>query len=195
MPFVATAQKETQQILPAEKIDKIVIGANEVFFVSIEASDRKNILVSTRSQGEYFQEIRVKSRVENHTLFLVSNFKKILTSGYDKLSAHKVYSFQINLKTPSNLEVLVSSNIASVVASGSFKKFETELKSGNCSLKNFSGNAVLNTYSGNIFVETLPATIEAISRNGKVELPANFSGKNHIRATSIHGNIQVEKIE
>lgn len=192
---MANAQKATQQSLAAENITNIVIDADEVFSISIKASKRKNILITTRSQGEYFQEIRLKSHVENHTLFLASEFREILTSGYDKLSAHKVYSFQVKLEIPKNLEVLVFSNIASVEASGDFKTFEAELKSGSCSLKNFSGNAILNTYNGNIFVKTAPATIEATSRNGKVTVPTGFSGKNHIRAKSIHGNILVEKIE
>ncbi|MFO7718929.1 MAG: hypothetical protein R6W85_00645, partial [Gillisia sp.] len=126
-------------------------------------------------------------------MILTTHFREILQSGYDKLSAHKVFSLEITLEIPEGLEVFIKSNIASVSGSGTYKNLEVELKSGNCELTSFQGNALVNTYTGSIDVQTKNAEITAISRNGNLMVPPDITGKNKIHLTTINGNIRVRE--
>ncbi|MGB8704363.1 MAG: hypothetical protein WCD31_04985, partial [Gillisia sp.] len=58
---------------------------------------------------------------------------------------------------------------------------------------NFSGDALVNTYSGGINVTAENTEIEASSRHGRVDLPPSSNGKNHLRLTSINGDIKVQE--
>jgi hypothetical protein len=48
-------------------------------------------------------------------MILTSGFRKILQGGYDKLSIHKMFSIEITLEIPVNLQVFVRSNMPSVL--------------------------------------------------------------------------------
>ena len=91
--------------------------------------------------------------ISDDKLFLKSEYIEILQSGYDKLSAHKVFSLEIKLIVPENLKIEIESNIASVTAIGEFEYLQIQLKQGNCEVLNFSGNALVNTFTGNIFFQ------------------------------------------
>ncbi len=187
------AQRDTQEILDASKIKSIRIESDEVFLVSVIASPISEIFIKTHSEGEYFDNIQLNSKVEDGTLILSSEYPEILSGGYDKLSAHKVFSLEIEMRIPENLELDITSNIASLVAEGNYKTILANLKQGYCHLFNFSGAADINTYGGDILVETDHGIIEADSRYGTIEIPDFLPGRNAIRLTSINGNIKVYK--
>lgn len=185
------AQKETLQTINATTISEIVIKSNEVFKVSMKTTKEKTVTMKTASEGEYFQNISLTTTITGNTLTITSKYPEILTSGFDKLSAHKVFAVQMFIEVPENLNVRVISNVASVYGSGSYKNLELELKSGQCSLSNFDGNLLVNTYNGNILVETAYAKVEANSRHGSIENTLKHAGKNLLKLKSIDGNITV----
>ena len=100
---------------------------------------------------------------------------------------------EVTLEIPQGLSLDISSNLASVHASGSFKNLLVQLKSGSCYLSNFTGDALVNTYNGNIEVTTTNAKVTALSRHGKVVLPQDNTGNHEIELSSINGNIRVLK--
>tara|TARA_R100000935_G_C2806176_1_gene152780 strand:- start:196 stop:816 length:621 start_codon:yes stop_codon:yes gene_type:complete len=192
--FFAFAQKDTSKQLNATGIKSIYINTNEVFKIILKTSSNSDIIsISSHSEGEYFNDIALDTEVRENSIYLSTKFREILRSGFDKLSAHKVFSLEITIEIPENLEVYVNSNIASVEAEGVYDSIQIELNSGYCNLTNFIGNALVNTYKGAITIQTTDATVTAFSRNGKVSLPLVISGKNVIKATSINGNIRVVK--
>ncbi|HKJ47642.1 MAG TPA: hypothetical protein VJ973_01055, partial [Christiangramia sp.] len=129
----------------------------------------------------------------DNELQIITDYPQRLAGGYDKLSAHKVFSLEIELEVPFNMQVNIISNIASLKAKGAYASIFAELKDGYCQLLDFSGEAVINTFSGNITVETSAGIIEANSRNGEVEIPEFLPGQNPLKLTSIDGNIKVLK--
>tara|TARA_B100000953_G_scaffold258666_1_gene223427 strand:+ start:145 stop:726 length:582 start_codon:yes stop_codon:yes gene_type:complete len=186
-------QRDTREIFNAAGIESIDILTNEVFKITITATNTDRIRLITHSEGEYFNQIRVQTKVDDGNLSIETSYPQELTGGFDKLSAHKVFSLELELEIPKDLEISVDSNIASLIAFGSFSQLTANLKDGYCNLREFAGNATINTYEGNIRVETASGLVEAVSRNGKVEIPEHFSGRNPIKLKSIDGNILVLK--
>lgn len=187
------AQRDTREIFNASGIESIDILTNEVFKITITATNTDRIRLITHSEGEYFNQILVQTKVDNGNLSIRTSYPQELTGGFDKLSAHKVFSLELELEIPKDLEISVDSNIASLITFGSFSQLTANLKDGYCDLKEFAGNATINTYDGNIRVETGSGLVDAESRNGTVEIPEHFSGRNPIKLKSIDGNILVLK--
>jgi len=191
--LAVSAQKDTSQQLEANGIKSLHIDTDEVFKINIKTIKGDYILISTHAEGEYFNDIALNTEVLGETINLTTQFREILQSGYDKLSAHKVFSLEITLEIPKDLKVFIKSNIAAVEAEGEYDFLQIQLNSGYCNLVNFEGNALINTYNGAINVKTSGATVIASSRNGKVFLPIDFNGNHTIKATSINGDIRVEE--
>lgn len=191
--FLASAQKETRELIDAEDILSIRINTNEVYQIRLRSTRSSQISIKTFSEGEYYNDILLETSIEKRELKITTRYPEILTGGYDKLSAHKVFSMEIEIEIPQGKEVIISSNLASLIARGDYKSIYADLKQGYCELRDFSGTAVINTYTGDILVETGAGYIEARSRNGKVEIPDFLHGRNPIRLTSIDGDIKVLK--
>ena len=190
---IGYAQKDTREVIDAESIKSIQIDTDEVYLIKIISTKTSQISIKTHSEGEYFNDIILKTEQLKDVLKVNTQYPQILTGGYDKLSAHKVFSLEIELEVPQGLEIIINSNIASVEANGDFKYINANLKQGYCNLLDFSGNAVINTYSGHILVETSAGLVEANSRNGTVEIPDFLRGRNPLRLKSIDGDIKVRK--
>lgn len=189
--FACFAQKESLKTIDAAGINTIVLSSDEVFKISISTAAVENITIKTEAEGEYFNNISLDSEIIEDKLQLSSRFQENLQGGFDKLSAHKVFSLKAEIQIPEGMIVNINSNLASVYASGNYKSVLIQLKSGSCYLKNFSGNAVINTFNGNIEVETSNAEVDAVSRHGKVEIYKNPFGKNKIILRSIQGDISL----
>ena len=187
----ASAQKDTSQQIDSKGIESIHINTDEAFKINLKTTKGDMILISTHTEGEYFNDIALITETKGESLHLSTKFREILQSGYDKLSAHKVFSLEITIEIPENLQVLIKSNIASLEAKGVYDFLEAELNSGYCTLTNFTGNALINTYNGPISIETTNATVTASSRNGEVIIPLDFTGNHIIKVTSINGDIRV----
>jgi len=190
---IVSAQRDTKEIILADEIGEIKIDSDEVYLITIHSVETSEISIATHSEGEYYNDIILKSEVRNGQLLLSTEYPEILTGGYDKLSAHKVFSLEIELEIPENMEVVINSNIASLVANGNYKSVYAGLQQGYCQLLNFSGSAVINTFKGDILVETFGGIINAESRHGKVTKPEFLTGRQPIRLTTIDGDIMVRK--
>ena len=189
--LLASAQKDTSQQLSTNGIKSLYVNTDEVFKINLKSTKGDMILISAHAEGEYFNDISLSTEMRGNAIYLSTQFREILQSGYDKLSAHKVFSLEVTIEVPEKMEVSIKSNIASVEAQGAFKFVEAQLNSGYCNLSDFSGNALINTLNGGISIQTTNATVTATSRNGTVIMPPNFNGKNVIKATSINGDISV----
>jgi len=193
--LLLNAQKETIQTFEASSIKEVIVHVDEVFNVEIETANTSVITLSTFSEGEYYNDIVIQTKQDLHSFQLNSQYQKILTSGFDKLSAHKVYAVKLKLVIPKNLKVVVTSNIASLKATGSFKSLEAELKAGACQLLHFSGKALINTFQGNIYAETISANVKASTNHGNLQIGENLKNGQLMEIKSIYGNIEVKKTE
>lgn len=191
--FSGFSQKDISGTYDAEDIEKLYIFTDEVFRINIKTTNTDQIIISSHSEGEYFNDISLEVELLQDKMVLTSRYREVLQGGFDKLSAHKVFSLEITLEIPENLEVFIKSNIASVSGSGNFKNLEVDLKNGSLVFSSFVGNAMINTYKGPIILHTKNADITATSRNGKVEIPEDMNGKYRIILKTISGNILVRE--
>lgn len=190
---ICFSQKDTREIIDADNIKSISIYTDEVYLINIISTETSQVRIKTHSEGEYYNDIILETLVRGEDLSITTKYPGKLTGGFDKLSAHKVFSMEIELEIPEGLEVSIKSNIAALQTEGNFESVYADLKQGYCKLKEFTGTAVINTYSGNILVETSSGLIKANSRNGEVKTPKFLSGRNPLRLTSIDGDIMVRK--
>jgi len=191
--MVSFSQKDTREIIDADNIKRISIDTDEVYLLEINSTKTSQIRIKTHSEGEYYDNIMLETLVHGEELNITTQYPERLTGGFDKLSAHKVFSLAVEIEIPEGLEVSIKSNISSLEAKGNFTSVYADLKQGYCKLIEFMGTAVINTYSGNILVETSSGLIEANSRNGEVDVPEFLPGRNPLRLTSIDGDIMVRK--
>lgn len=191
--FSAFGQKETTQLIDASSIQNVLFASDEIFRIRLSTTSEETITIKSRADGEYYNDIGLITRVEAGTLYLSSQFREILQSGYDKLSAHKVFAMEVELRIPEGIVVEIISNLASVYGEGTYEKLVVQLKSGSCYLENFSGNALINTYEGDVEIQMRNAVVEAFSRHGSVKTPDTNFGTHKIDITSINGNISVQK--
>ena len=189
----AVSQKDTSQRYDAGEIKEMLILTDEVYKINIQSVPGDQIILTTHSEGEYYNDIHLEMQRSPQRMVLTSRFNESLPGGFDKLSAHKVFSLEITLQVPQGLDIHLRSNLASISVSGNFKNFMAELQQGSCDLKEFNGNAVVNTYRGNILVKTSNGTITASSGTGKVNVPAKLEGNNRIELRSVTGDIKVEE--
>ncbi|SFN92047.1 DUF4097 family beta strand repeat-containing protein [Salegentibacter flavus] len=187
------SQKETLEIIDAKSVEGIQIYADEVYSISIETYEGSEIIIATHSEGEYYNRIRLNTEIQDENLILSTQYPEALSGGYDKLSAHKVFSLDLELKIPERLKLYIESNLASVTATGEFEFLELRLNQGFCDLRDFSGNGNVQTIMGNILVETLNTRVKAESRNGNLEMPLARNGDNLLKLTSVNGDIRLRK--
>ncbi len=75
----------------------VYIYTDEVFKITLITSETDQIMLSSHSEGEYFNDISLETEMLQNKMILTSKFRKILKGRYDKLSAHKVFSMEITL--------------------------------------------------------------------------------------------------
>ncbi|GAA0872946.1 hypothetical protein GCM10009117_20930 [Gangjinia marincola] len=188
------AQKVTEQCIDAKEIDSVILKAEEVFKISIISYGKNEIKIETIAEGEYYQQVFLEEETNDETLYLTSSFDRSLVGGYDKLSAHKVISFEITLYVPRRMRVQLESPLASLTTDGSFDYLEAVLRNGNCVLKDFKGNGVISTTQGNIAVEVYNTSVTALSKNGTAMFPKEkLKGKHRLNLISLNGDILITK--
>jgi len=187
------SQKVSSRVYDAKGIEQLYIDTDEVYQINIKTSKTDNITLTSHAEGEYFNDISLIMEVEKDKMVLTSAFNKALQGGFDKLSAHKVFSLGLSLEIPEGLEVFIESNIATVIGSGKYKNLQIQLQSGYCELNPFLGNATVNTYKGAIHITTNNARVDAKTRNGNMIIAEDLSGNFQIKLISIDGDISVLK--
>jgi len=194
--FSAKAQSIVERKIAVDHIEQLHLKVDEVFGVYISTNPNINELkIKSYSEGEYAQNIGFNFTEENKTLTIQTVFPEILSSGYDKLSAHKVFAVRLEIEIPQHKSVIIQSDLASVYGKGNYTYFEAELKSGRCELHQFSGKALVNTFKGDIEVETFEEKITAFSTHGTVKMEPTFKKGNKISLKSIDGDINVRHEE
>lgn len=178
--------------LPYTEGMKIDLNLDECFIIKITADKAIDYIeVKSKSEGVYENQMRLDYEQNEEELRLFTTFPQLLSSGFDKLSSHKVLVFEVEIKVPENTQLYLESNVGFVEVSGKFYSFTADLKYGDIDLKPFTGKAKISTYRGHINLSTQDAKVEAISRKGEVEVDDFYYPKNLIQLQSIEGDIKV----
>lgn len=189
--WVGFSQNLNSHKINASGINKIELHVNAVSKVVVKTHKENYIILHFVTEGEYRNDIFLTHELVDGVFYVSSNYDHKLADGFDKLSAMKVFSVEIELLIPENLSVFISSSTASLEALGRFYELNAALKSGNILLENYEGNAHLHTYNGNVEVSTLDAKVQATSRNGSMNIAKFEVQRYFFEIKSINGNINV----
>jgi len=194
--FFAKAQSIVEKEMEVSHIQQFHFKVDEVFSVHISTHPNiENLKIKTFSEGEYAQNIGFHFTEENEVMTIKTVFPESLSSGYDKLSAHKVFSVRLEIEIPEHKRVVIQSDLASVYGKGNYQFFEAELTSGRCELIQFTGEAIVNTFKGDIELQTKEKKVEAFSNHGEVNIGSYFIKGDKISLKSIDGDINVKHEE
>ncbi len=185
-------QSTFDKSIDATGIEEVIIVLDNIFQIDITNTSKDKIIYNAISEGEYKDNILIKSHREHKKLIIQDDVQPFSNSFNDKLSAHKVIAIKASFKIPSHLKVTVRSDYASLNSRGQLKTLFAELKSGDCMLDNFTGDATINTLSGDIKITTKNAEVKAITKLGKLR-SQKITGLHKITLNSISGDISVYK--
>jgi hypothetical protein len=134
----------------------------------------------------------VTTSEEKQKLILGIAYSPFFIAENDKLAAHKVISIEMTVTVPKNMNIEVETAIANFKGIGRFETLRASLLTGNCELADFEGDAGIKTRDGNITVHaSKKVTGKAVSQKGTVINNLPVSGKYHILAESLGGDISL----
>ncbi len=187
------SQKTIEKTIDAQNISFIMVEGNEMFKIKLNTSRTEKIILKTKIEGEYSEDMVVLANIEGDSVIVSSAFQPLFVNHNDKLSAHKVISIEIELIVPENRKVYIESNTASAEIDGDYDFLTAELSQGNCDLNIYDSNAIVNTVNGEIELNTNFADVEAFSKTGTVAREQLTLGSNQISLNSVNGNISIIK--
>ncbi|WP_179343247.1 DUF4097 family beta strand repeat-containing protein [Winogradskyella ursingii] len=191
--FITQAQNKSHETINADGIFNIEINGNDIFKIKIETSESENIVIKSLNDGEYQNHYAISTKIILGQLNISLNQLPFTTIADDKRNAHKVVAASLSVIIPKDLNVSISSDIASVEAIGDFKNLVVELKSGSCSVDGTADFGTIHSFDGDIIIKTRKADINAKSNNGIISI-AQFDVANSFwKLQSINGNITVTK--
>ena len=188
-------QNMTEKSFSSEGISALVVDGDLMFKIRVKTAKTNTILVRSLVEGEHNEQVVLITEIKNNQLQISSKYQPLFIADNDKLSAHKAISIELEMVVPENLDVQVSSSMASVFVSGTYHQFVSELKSGSFQAEGFQGNLLVNTIHGHIKVASNKAKLTVSSKYGEVKEARIETGNNLIKLNSINGNITVTKTE
>jgi len=193
MVLSINAQVKTAQQMDAASIQRIFLNLDQVAFVNIRATQTNKIKMKTVSNGEYSQAISFDKQIDKKELRIRSVYDEKLKGGFDKLSAHKVFSIGLALTVPADIKVDISTDITNISMNGVFRSVHIENKFGNCELIDFEGSANIHTFNGHVHIFTQDAKVEAKTKNGGDKNIHRFKREKHfISVRTVDGNIKIQ---
>ena len=148
------------------------------FSASFELSNTEDNSIQLQyfSEGEYQEQLGIKSQIEDGILFLREYLNPLFRAPNDKLGAHKVIATKLFLSVPKNSTVRLKMQQGLLKASGEFSQLQLALNSGECqlNLENTSGLfksefARLVLHSKQMQVRQLPSGKPLACSNSKSE--------------------------
>ena len=192
MVLSINAQVKTAQQMDAASIQRIFLDLDQVAFVNIRATQTNKIMMKTVSNGEYSQAISFDKQIDKKELRIRSVYDEKLKGGFDKLSAHKVFSIGLALTVPADIKVDISTDITNISMNGVFRSVHIENKFGNCELIDFEGSANIHTFNGHVHIFTQDAKVEAKTTNGDKNIHRFKREKHLISVRTVDGNIKIQ---
>lgn len=189
------AQKQIMKQFDGSQLSTVSISGNTMFKISISTKKENNINLILQVRGENNEQVVLQTHIKRDTLFVESAYQPLFIKPDDKLSAHKKISIELTIFVPEQFNIGITSDIASVYATGNYNYFMTELLNGHFTATGFSGVLLVNTIHGNISLETDAAQLKLQTKNGIIQQEKISIGKNSISLHSINGNISVTKTQ
>lgn len=188
------AQKILEKTWNAATITTLEITSDEIFRINVTTIPTETIVLKTRVEGEYAENVVLTAFEEEKRLSISTGFSPYYQPKNDKLAAHKVLSIEMDLLLPEGKSVWIKGAIVSVETFGAFENLTLLLRTGNCVLRNFSGNGTIGTWDGNIEVFAQKGVYgTGKTEHGNVVNELWETGIFKLQAQSVNGDITLLK--
>ena len=191
------SQKIIERDFDATLINSIEINSDIINSILIHSDKTNHIKIIAKIEGEHYENVVLSMVEKGNILFLKPDYTPFFEAENDKLAAHKIQSIDLEITVPEDIEISISSIMASVTTQGKFKALKALLGSGNCNLQEFVGDAYLKTKTGSIVVSTKENIFgSAVSKKGIIinQLSDNKNSKYTIIAETNMGEISLFQI-
>lgn len=191
------SQKIIERDFDATLINSIEINSDIINSVLIHSEKTNHIKIIARIEGEHYENVVLSMVEKDNILFLKPDYAPFFEAENDKLAAHKVQSIELEIIVSEDIEISITSIMASITTHGKFKALKALLGNGNCNLQEFAGDAYLKTKIGSIVVSTKENIFgKAISKKGIIvnQLSENKNSKYTIIAETNMGEISLFQI-
>lgn len=186
-----SGQKLLEKSRDAKGVNWLLIDADGMYNVELISKKTDQIKISARIEGEYAESTLITLKEKNGALLISSGFLPFFEKDNDKLAAHKLQSLALTVILPEGLSVSVTSDIASLKATGNFDLLGVSLAEGRCELFRFFGDADLKTKKGVIYVETIKNRVsgKGFTKYGTLLNKLPKDNVHVVEANSLHGDI------
>ena len=163
------SQKVMEKQINISGVERIEFLADAIYKIKITSIKTNTLVIRATVAGDAAENVVLELIKTPTSLTITPGFTPFFKLENDKLAAHKVMAIELEVLLPENLNVSVSSKMASLQCFGNFNYLQAYLEQGDCELKSFNGDGVIQTKNGDVTVNaSQDVGVLAISKTGLV---------------------------
>ena len=187
------AQKTVSQVVLEPEIKRLLIQGEDCYRIRILTQQSREVRLEAEMQGEYQEALVVRTEKLGATLRVGTEYAPGFNLPNDKLGAHKVFSVDLMVIVPEDIEIIVNARNCELRTTGWLQSLEATLDSGMCILEHQGETTTVRTRRAGIEAYIKRGTIAASSQFGPTEIEDIPSGPQTYRFESTHGGIIIKR--
>lgn len=190
-PGLLLAQKTVSQVVLEPEINRLLVQGEDCFRIRILSQPSREVRLEAEMQGEYQEALVIRTEKLGTTLRVGTEFAPGFDLPNDKLGAHKVFSVDLLLIVPEDLEIVLTARNCELRTEGNLHAFEATIDGGICILEHRGTLTSVRTQRAAIEAHINRGTILANSQFGATDIDPIPAGPESYRFESTYGGISV----
>jgi len=160
--------------------------------ITINESISNEIYVKYKQEGEFKQNIILKSTVDNRELKIKEIVSPMVKKYNDKLSVHKIIANTIEVGVPINFKTIITSGSSNIKIMSSFSDINIKIDEGKINLNQKKIKGKIKSISADIFCVNPLIKLLVSSKTGVVSGLYNNSYMPDLVIKTLRGNVSKE---
>ena len=160
--------------------------------ITISESISNEIYVKYKQEGEFKENIILKSTVDNRELKIKEIISPMVKKYNDKLSVHKIIANTIEVGVPINFKTIITSSSSNIKIMSSFSDISIKIGEGKINLNQKKIKGKIKSISADIFCVNPLIKLLVSSKNGVVSGLYNNSYMPDLIIKTLRGNVSKE---
>ena len=160
--------------------------------ITINKSISNEIYVKYKQEGEFKENIILKSTVDNRELKIKEIISPMVKKYNDKLSVHKIIANTIEVGVPINFKTIITSNSSNIKIMSSFSDISIKIDEGKINLNQKKIKGKIKSISADIFCVNPLIKLLVSSKTGVVSGLYNNSYMPDLVIKTLRGNVSKE---
>ncbi len=183
------SQNINQKSWKSNDFDSICLNLDFTSGITINESMSNDIYVSYKQEGEFKENVILRTNINNRELNLEEIVSPTLRLFNDKLSVHKTVANTIEVSIPINFRIMINARSCNLKMMSSFSNIDIKIDEGRINLNYKKIKGVIKSISADIFCVNPSSKILVISKAGNLSrLPNSYVIPNLVIET-IRGNV------